>query len=212
MSRLICLVVAVVLVSNCLCAQPPARLRAGDARRTRFNQHMGAAMTHLKANALDRAEGELESAAKIAKANEAVMVAVLRSDVLSKRCEFGAAVELLRNVLKNRTKKTADTFLGAENNLAWLLSAAPTKDIRNGAEAKKLATALYAKYKRHEILDTLAAAHAECGEFDRAAQLQQQVVDAARKGSPIDEYKKRLILYKSGKPFRMPEKVIRDLF
>ncbi len=199
-------------MSNCLCAQPAARLRAGDARRTRFNQHIGAAAKHLRVNAIDRAEGELEAAAKIANANEAVMVAVLRSDVLSKRGEFGAAVELLWKVLKNRTTKNADTFLGAENNLAWLLSVAPTKEIRDGAEAKKLATALYAKYKRHEILDTLAAAHAECGEFDRAARLQQQIVDTARKGSPIDEYKKRLILYKSGKPFRLPEKVIHDLF
>ena len=199
-------------MSNCLCAQPPARLRAGDARRTRFNQHIGAATKHLRVNALDRAEGELEAAAKIANAKEAVMVAVLRSDVLCKRGEFGAAVNLLRQVLKNRTTKNADKFLGAENNLAWLLSVAPTKEIRDGAEAKKLATALYAKHQRHEMLDTLAAAHAECGEFKLAVKLQRQVVGAAGKHPQIDEYKERLNLYKAGKPFRLPGKMLRDLF
>ena len=212
MSRSVLVLVMVGLASKWLIAQPPVRLKSDDARGTRFNQHIGAAMKHLRADALNHAEKSLEAAARVANAKEAVMVAVLRSDVLSKRGEFGAANELLRKALKNRTKKNASAFLGAENNLAWLLSVSPTKDVRNGIEAKKLATILYAKYKRHEMLDTLAAAHAECGEFGLAVKLQQQVVDAGGEDPHIDEYKKRLNLYMSGKPFRLPEKMLRDLF
>ena len=212
MSRSLLVPVIVTLASKWLIAQPPVRLKSDDARRTRFIQHIGAAKKHLRANALDRAERSVEAATRVANAKDAVMIAVLRGDVLCKRGEFGAAINLLRQVLKNPTKKNADGFLGAENNLAWLLSVAPTKKNRNGEEAKKLATALCAKYKRLEMLDTLAAAHAECGEFEIAARLQQQVVDAAGKKIQLDEYKKRLNLYLPGKPFRLAEKMLRDLF
>jgi len=201
-----------------LSAQPPARMKpnglpAERSRKSRFHEHIAAATRHLKSGDLERAEKSLVAAEKAATRNEAVMVAVLRSDLLSQQGEFGAAIEVLRRILKEVPRRGPDDLLGATNQLAWLLAVSPTEDLRNGREAKELATAAYAKYKRYEILDTLAAAHADCGEFDLAIKYQERVVKAARKKDKrLEEYQKRLKLYQSGRPFRMPEKTLRDLF
>lgn len=71
------------------------------------------------------------------------------------------------------------------NNLAWLLATHPDAAVRNGAEAvewasKSAAAAASAKQLEADFLDTLAAAYAEAGQFDKAVETAYQVVDKAR--------------------------------
>jgi hypothetical protein len=58
-------------------------------------------------------------------------------------------------------------------------------------------------WKDPDLVDTLAASHAEIGAFARAIEVQEKalalVKDEARAGS----YRERLALYKAGKPFRV---------
>lgn len=94
---------------------------------------------------------------------------------------------------------------GLHMNLARVLATAPDPKLRDGkkavAAARKAVDML--KYRDGRYLDTLAAAHAEAGEFDRAVETQQKALDDPEfmkdDGAAA---RKRLELYRQKKPFR----------
>jgi tetratricopeptide (TPR) repeat protein len=51
------------------------------------------------------------------------------------------------------------------------------------------------------MLDTLAAAYAEAGDFDKAVQWQEKAIELAPEEAK-NHYRSRLDLYKSGRPYR----------
>jgi tetratricopeptide (TPR) repeat protein len=89
--------------------------------------------------------------------------------------------------------------------LARVLATAPDPKLRDAkravAEAKKAVETL--KYRDGWFLDTLAAAYAEAGEFDKAVETQQKAIDDPEfmhdDGAAA---RKRLELYRQKKPFR----------
>lgn len=93
----------------------------------------------------------------------------------------------------------------ALNNLAWLRATCPDAAFRDGKEAVKLAKQLCDKTGNREgtHLDTLAAAHAETGDFSAAIKAQELALEdkgfAKKYG---DDAQKRLQLYKDKKPYR----------
>ena len=97
-----------------------------------------------------------------------------------------------------------DSAVG-QNGLAWLLSTAPDDKVRDGKralEAAKKACEL-TNYKNGGYLDTLAAAYAELGEFDRAVEWQEKALKTG--DIPIkdmDAARERLVLFKQKKPYR----------
>ena len=64
------------------------------------------------------------------------------------------------------------------NRLAWVLATCPVDDLRSGDQALRLATQANQLTGQADplILDTVAAAHAECGDFERA----REVIERAR--------------------------------
>jgi protein O-mannosyl-transferase len=97
----------------------------------------------------------------------------------------------------------------ALNNLAWMLAADSDDELRNGAEAVRLAERAcdLTHYGQPLIIGTLAAAYAECGRFpeavttaDKAAQL---ATDAGSKNLAW-QIRQMLELYRAGKPFHEP--------
>ena len=50
-------------------------------------------------------------------------------------------------------------------------------------------------------LDTLAAAHAEAGQFDDAIRWQEKAIELVEAEKKAD-YESRLVLYRAGKPYR----------
>ena len=92
-----------------------------------------------------------------------------------------------------------------QNGLAWLLSTAPEEKVRDGkrtlAAAKKACE--LTGYKSGGILDTLAAAYAESGDFSKAVEWQQKALKAGDMPiKDLDAAKKRLQLFKQKKPYR----------
>ena len=69
----------------------------------------------------------------------------------------------------------------AANGLAWILATHPDPDVRDVAEALKLAqrTAQSTQYRHAPSLDTLAGAYAAAGRFDRAVAMAQAALKAA---------------------------------
>ena len=92
----------------------------------------------------------------------------------------------------------------AHNSLAWLSATCPDVKHRNGKRAVELATRAcqLSEWKNASPLDTLAAANAEVGDFDKAVGWQEK---ANRLYTNTDDRKTgedRLRLYQHKKPYR----------
>ncbi len=92
----------------------------------------------------------------------------------------------------------------ALNNLAWLEATCPDDSIRNGKEAVENAVEAVrlTEGKAPGLIDTLGAAYAEAGDFDKAVESQQKAVDLATDDKLRQELRTRLELYRAHKPFR----------
>ena len=124
--------------------------------------------------------------------------------VLSKQGLYAQATEPYRRTLALRSD-----HLGAMNNLAWLLATCPLEIVRDGPEA--LARAEKASQQTEKplagTLDTLAAAFAETGQFDRAVETARQAMDLAEQNGQhalAQAIRARLELYRRGQPYRQP--------
>jgi TPR repeat protein len=92
----------------------------------------------------------------------------------------------------------------AQNNLAWTLATTRYDDLRNGREAVAAASAAIEQRPMPSYLDTMAAAYAELGDFERARTEQMRALGAL----PADdermraEFSERLASYEKGEPWR----------
>jgi tetratricopeptide (TPR) repeat protein len=91
--------------------------------------------------------------------------------------------------------KNADAY-GTE---AYLLSVCPVPKYRDGIKAVRYATRACELTEWHnaQAIDTLAAAYAESGDFDKAIQFQKQADEMDKKADPA-----RLALYEKHQPVR----------
>ncbi|UUO07066.1 tetratricopeptide repeat protein [Blastopirellula sp. J2-11] len=113
--------------------------------------------------------------------------------------EQKAAIEGYEQALKLQPKD--DHIL---NNLAWVLATSPQDDLRNGQRSLELAKQAceVTKYEAPHILSTLAAAHAEVGDFDEAKKWAQKAVDKGTDEDIIGHLKEELASYEQKKPWR----------
>jgi len=83
------------------------------------------------------------------------------------------------------------SFAEALNDLAWLLATHPDASIRNGTEALQLATQACALsgYQQPVPLTTLAAAHAELGQFDQAARTAERALALSGNSTGLQTHK-----------------------
>jgi Flp pilus assembly protein TadD len=92
------------------------------------------------------------------------------------------------------------------NNLAWVLATCPLSILRDGHRAVQLAewACKATAYKSPPLLDTLAAAYAEAGQFDQAVRTTLQAIEIVRNNPKASTatLESRLELYKAGKPYR----------
>ena len=85
---------------------------------------------------------------------------------------------------------------GSHGNLAWLLATTPDQALRDGPRALRHARAALEQGRIGAWLDTLAAAHAECGDFKAAVRAE---AEAYRRSTPRNEaFRQRLQAYQKG--------------
>ncbi|SCY57635.1 tetratricopeptide repeat protein [Desulfoluna spongiiphila] len=122
--------------------------------------------------------------------------------------DIGIAIRWLEEALKVKTRSS----LLATNDLAWILATCPDTTYRDSKRALELAEFLVKSgATQPSALDTLAAAYAANGLYEKAIHVQE---DAIRKLDETGEVqleaalKERLALYKAGKPWIDTEKTV----
>lgn len=139
---------------------------------------------HHRAGDRDAAVIAYDRAAANASLPRAARLAAL---ILIEQRQFVATAKRLRD-LRNQWPRSPDLI----NDLAWLLATCPDDTVRHGAEALSLIQPLVRQTKRQQpaLLDTLAAALAETGEFTDATSAMEEALallpgdaSAARRGA-----------------------------
>ena len=100
-------------------------------------------------------------------------------------------------------------FLPAMNGLAWVFATSTNASLRNGTEAVKWAAAACAKddWKDANLVDTLAAAHAEMNQWDEAVKAQERAISLLTVEQKSDAklasgFESRLRQYRNQEKFR----------
>jgi len=122
--------------------------------------------------------------------------------VMAAEGEIKEAIRHLR-----QAHKLQPDSLKFSNGLAWVIATEDKSSPSDRDEALLIADAAAKKteYNHPQILDTLAAAHAASGEFDKAIAVANQAIKLATQGGsqPLaDEIRARLQKYRLGKPYR----------
>ena len=93
------------------------------------------------------------------------------------------------------------------NGVSWFRATCQDAKYRDGKQAVVLGTKACERtnWTYYASIDTLAAAHAEAGNFDEAVRWQKKALDLAPAASK-KEMAQRLALYQSHKPYRVPGK------
>lgn len=95
--------------------------------------------------------------------------------------------------------------------LAWELATSPEDELRNGAEAVQLAQRVYSAFPNQpQMIDIMAAALAESGDFDNAVKLMEQLTAAS--GANAQPFAMRLKAYRQQQAWRqIPSKSVTAL-
>ena len=90
------------------------------------------------------------------------------------------------------------------NELAWSLATSADPNLRDGTNAVVLADKAVAATSRKNAsyLDTLAAAYAETGQFEKAVTAQQEAIALLQTDEEKTDYQSRLKLYETNAPYR----------
>ena len=120
--------------------------------------------------------------------------------------DYEGAIASSRDALRLRKQ-----WPEASTQLAWLLATSPDARLRNGTEAIRLADAgvKMTRQRTPIFLETLAAAHAETADFDKALKLQREAIEAAKilgDEKLRADLEKRMDGYLKKKPHREPAK------
>jgi serine/threonine-protein kinase len=114
--------------------------------------------------------------------------------------EFTKAIRDHTEALK-REPNDAATY----NYLGWVWSTAPDPNVRNGRRALECATRAceLTEWQSPGFIDTLAAAHAELGQFNEAIRWEEKAIHLAKDEKSRALYADRAELYRNKKPLRV---------
>lgn len=151
----------------------------------------------------------LEAAQPWDDTDDEMMVIYLRASQALRQGDCREAVTLYEQTIARKPDDDEITLSRprrwAQNNLAWTLATCPDDTVRDGRRALALASRLNAMAP-HSVpyVGTLAAAHAEVGEFSDAIRTQQEALALLPLSHPEhDHFTRMLNEYRAGRPWRL---------
>ena len=102
------------------------------------------------------------------------------------------------------TLRSDPDHIDSHNNLAWLLATTADDNVRDPAEAVRLAerACQLTQYSRPDVLDTLAAAYAADGDFAKAVETAEKALSLVSDSEKLTNWiQERIELYKANKPY-----------
>jgi tetratricopeptide (TPR) repeat protein len=130
--------------------------------------------------------------------------ALLRASANAALGRYAESLKEIEHVISIRPRTTG--LARALIDRAWIRSVCPDPSFRNGKQAIKDATAAckIMSWNDEDMIDTLAAAYAEAGDFDSAVRYEEQAL--AIKGITAQDLKSlrnHLALFKQHRPLRL---------
>lgn len=156
----------------------------------------------VKSGRLSEAEPELRRVIEADRCNTDARA--LLAYLAYSRERFEEQIDLLRVGVQECSESTK-----LSNNLAYALATTPRTELRDGVEALALAerTVGSTDHPGASFLDTLAAACAETGDFDRAVETVKEAIaleEQVEESRQLEELQRHLALFESGQPLRDP--------
>jgi len=176
--------------------------RAALARNPDFAEaHLNLGEALARRGELPRAQAEFEAALRCQTNFARARFALAGVSLAQQRSSD--AIRHLREAVRLETQ-----WVEPLNNLAWLLATDKNADLRDGAEAVRLARRALELSNTNdwERLDTLAAAEAEAGRFGEAAASERTALALATHAActNVAPLSNRLALFERGLPYREP--------
>ena len=142
----------------------------------------------------------LERAAKDKHALASLWLSELHAKGLGVPQDRARAEKMLQAALRSAEIRDKNLF-------SWALAVTPDEQLRNSALAIRVLEPALATEKERQpaYLDTLAAAYAEHGQFDKAVATQVEAIETqqrTRPGRMTKDMEERLALYRAGKTYR----------
>jgi eukaryotic-like serine/threonine-protein kinase len=173
---------------------------------TNYRPHIALALTHHEKGDLDAAITEykatIQCAPKFALAHSCLGLALRMNGDLD-----GAVVAY------NKAIEIDPKYAPARDGLAWLFATGPDR-VRDGKQAVEHATRAceLTAWKQPGYIDTLGAAHAETGDFDKASEYQKKALSFPNHEKNVGGLaRQRLTLYARQKAYRDPGLQPREL-
>lgn len=163
----------------------------------RATAHTSRAALRLHAGDVDTAVADLDEAIRLAPryADPYIYRAAARFD----RGEFDAALADAEAALRLEPESPH-----ARNDLAWMLATCPEDRLRDGPRAVRLAKEAcdLTEGRQPDCLGTLAAAHAECGDFAEALRHLTLAIELGPDGENAVIRQEMLTVFRRGEPYR----------
>jgi protein O-mannosyl-transferase len=163
-----------------------------------FIAHFGLSHALLEKGEIDRAMVHCRAAVSIQPQN-----ADAQTNLAVVLDQKGRAPEAISHYEK--ALELSSRSLSAENNLAWLLATNSDASLRNSARALELAQQAeeLSGGGNPVVLRTLAAAHANAGQFSRAVEVAQLALSLTDRQSPLaNALQQEIAGYQAGLPYR----------
>ncbi len=132
----------------------------------------------------------------------------LNSEYLEARSNLGLALQRLGRLDEARLQfeealKVNPDWPAAQNSLARILATHPDAARRNSEAAVRLAdrAAELTAYENPVILDTLAAAYASAGQYEKAASVAEEAIRLSSDGALAEQIRARLKLYRERRAY-----------